>query len=332
MKSLIAIILVTMPLISNSDPLLIEINTEIKLSEAEIETISFMREEEKLARDVYLSLYDVWQIRVFQNISRSEQQHMDQIKLLVDSYGLSDTVQEQIGVFTNSELQNLYDSLITRGKTSQIEALRVGALVEEVDIQDLQQALVETNNPALEIVYSNLKKGSYNHLNAFVRNIESLGETYQAQHLPQYEVDYILKYNIAANNTKFKGSVKTQNGNQINGAILSQNDEITIAATFQTDTTHIGQTAELFMIATWTSIDSKQSLILMRDEAGNWKNWDGNFNNISAAQAPLELTKDQTLNVYTGNLLAGRYQLSVGYSLSDGRIILNGQNIDFYVK
>jgi hypothetical protein len=324
MKILIAMILVTMPLISNSDPLLIDINTEIKLSEAEIETISFMREEEKLARDVYLSLYDVWQIRAFQNISRSEQQHMDQIKLLIDSYGLSDTVQEQIGVFTNSELQNLYDSLITRGKTSQIEALRVGALVEEVDIQDLQQALVETNNPALEIVYSNLKKGSYNHLNAFVRNIESLGETYKAQHLLQYEVDYILNYNVA-NNTKFKASLN-------NSEVLSQNDEITIAVTFQTDTTHIGQTAELFMIATWTSIDSKQSVMLMRDEAGNWHNWNGDFNNIAAAQAPLELTKDQTLNVYKGNLPVGRYQLSVGYRLSDGRTILNGQNIDFYVK
>lgn len=325
MKNLIAMILITMPLISNSDPLLIEINTEIKLSEAEIETISFMREEEKLARDVYLSLYDVWQIRVFQNISRSEQQHMDQIKLLVDSYGLSDTVQEQIGVFTNSELQNLYDSLITRGKTSQIEALRVGALVEEVDIQDLQQALVETNNPALEIVYSNLKKGSYNHLNAFVRNIESLGETYKAQHLLQYEVDYILNNYDVANNSKFKTSLN-------NGEILSQNDEITIAVTLQADTTHIGQTAELFMIATWTSIDSKQSVMLMRDEAGNWNNWNGDFNNISAAQAPLELTKDQTLDVYKGNLPVGRYQLSVGYRLSDGRTILNGQNIDFYIK
>jgi hypothetical protein len=323
MKSLIAMILITMPLISNSVPL-IDVNTENKLSETEIEMLAFMREEEKMARDVYISLYDAWQIRVFQNISRAEQQHMDQVKFLMDSYGLSDPVQEPVGVFTNSDIQNLYDSLVKRGKTSQIEALRVGGLVEEVDIKDLQQALAATNNPALETVYTNLMKGSYNHLNAFVRQIESLGETYKAQYLLQYEVDYILNYNVA-NNAKFKSSLN-------NGEILSQNDEVTIVVNFEPDTNHIGQTAELFIIATWTSIDSKQSLTLMRDEAGNWKNWDGNFNKLSAAQAPLELTKVQTLDVYKGNLPAGKYQLSVGYRLSDGRIILNGQTIDFSVE
>ena len=323
MKSLIAMILITMPLISNSVPLL-EVNTENKLSETEIEMLSFMGEEEKLARDVYISLYETWQIAIFKNISRAEQQHMDQVKFLIDSYGLSDPVQEAVGVFTNSDIQNLYDSLVKRGKTSKIEALQVGALVEEVDIKDLQQALVKTNNPALETVYINLMNGSYNHLNAFVRQIESLGETYKAQHLLQYEVDYILNDNVA-NNAKFKASLN-------NGDILSQNDEITIAVTFQADTNHIGQTAELFIIATWTSIDSKQSLTLMRDEAGNWKIWDGSFNNISAAQAPLELTKVQTLDVYKGNLPAGRYQLSVGYRLSDGTTILNGQTVDFSVE
>ncbi|WP_069472854.1 DUF2202 domain-containing protein, partial [Candidatus Marithrix sp. Canyon 246] len=300
MKSLIAMILITMPLISNSVPL-IDVNTENKLSETEIEMLSFMREEEKMARDVYISLYDAWQIKVFQNISRAEQQHMDQVKFLMDSYGLSDPVQEPVGVFTNADIQKLYDSLVKRGKTSKIEALRVGGLVEEVDIKDLQQALAATNNPALQTVYTNLMNGSYNHLNAFVRQIESLGETYKAQYLLQYEVDYILNYNVA-NNAKFKSSLN-------NGEILSQNDEVTIAVNFEADTNHIGQTAELFIIATWTSIDSKQSVMLVRDEAGNWKIWDGNFNNISAAQAPLELSNQvQTLNVYKGSLPAGRYQ------------------------
>ncbi len=323
MKSLIAMILITMPLISNSAPL-IDV-TENKLSETDIETISLMREEEKMARDVYLSLYDTWQIKIFQNISKSEQKHMDQVKSLIDNYGLSDPMQEPFGVFTNIYIQNLYDSLIKRGKTSQIEALRVGGLVEEVDIKDLQQALAKTNNPTIQQVYRNLIKASYKHLNAFVRNLASLNEAYQAQHLLQYEVDYIWNYALN-NNAQFKSSFN-------NGEILSQNDEITIAVTFEADTNHIGQTAELFMIATWTSIDSKQNVIFMRDEVGNWKNWDGNFNNLYAAQAPLELSnKVETLNVYKGNLPAGRYQLAVGYRLSDGSTILNGQTIDFFVK
>ena len=37
------------------------------LSDAEAATLVFMREEEKLARDVYITLYDQWEHPVFNN-------------------------------------------------------------------------------------------------------------------------------------------------------------------------------------------------------------------------------------------------------------------------
>ena len=115
---------------------------------------------------------------------------------------LPDPIQDT-GVFTNGELQSLYDSLLTQGSQSVLEALKVGALIEEVDIEDLQIAIAETENPALLQVYSNLLKGSENHLRAFVRQIEFLGETYNAQHFSQEIVDEIL-----ANTNNQGGSAK----------------------------------------------------------------------------------------------------------------------------
>ena len=45
------------------------------LSAKEASDLIFLREEEKLARDVYLALYDAWGTPIFLNISSSEQKH-----------------------------------------------------------------------------------------------------------------------------------------------------------------------------------------------------------------------------------------------------------------
>jgi len=161
------------------------------LSAAEAATLTFMREEEKLARDVYQAMADEWGLAVFVNIAASEQRHMDSIKTLLDRYGLPDPILG-VGEFSDSSLQDLYDDLIDRGLTSELEALYVGALIEEVDIEDLQDAIAETDHPDLARVYGNLMRGSRNHLRAFVGYIEDLGLDYEAQHLSQEEVDEIL--------------------------------------------------------------------------------------------------------------------------------------------
>ncbi len=253
-----------------------------ELSEAEITTLSFMREEEKLARDVYITLSEEWQRRIFANISKAEQRHMDQIKSLLDRYELPDPASEEVGVFTNTDLQDLYDHLVERGRTSQIEALQVGALIEEVDISDLQNAIAETDNPVLERMYSNLMNGSYNHLRAFVRNIEYSDYAYQAQSLPQDEVDDILNPAVVsrglgikagdsqfvATNAQFKHSLKNKNGRHANGAILAQSDEVTLGATFQPDIAHLGQNADLLTVATFTPMNSNRQMMFMGDKKG----------------------------------------------------------------
>jgi hypothetical protein len=139
------------------------------LTDAEANSLQFMREEEKLARDVYLALYDVYGDAPFFNIARSEQRHMDSVLALMDVYGIPDPALAEQGVFTNPDLQALYDSLMAKGMESRAAAFQVGILVEETDIADLDEALESTDNPDLVRVFSSLRRGSENHLDAFSR-------------------------------------------------------------------------------------------------------------------------------------------------------------------
>jgi len=150
------------------------------LSTEEREGLILLREEEKLARDVYNYLHEYFNINVFINIPKSEQQHMDAVKFLLDRYEINDPTEGKVeGEFMNKELQELYNSLTTKGKESVIEALKVGALIEEVDIRDLQNELINhVNNQDIIFVYNNLTRGSKNHLRAFTGVLKTYGIEY----------------------------------------------------------------------------------------------------------------------------------------------------------
>jgi hypothetical protein len=164
------------------------------LTASEEASLVYMREEEKLARDVYTALYDLWGLPVFQNIANSEQAHMDSILYLLDQYGVADPVAANgAGEFSNSELQTLYDDLVAEGANSIVDALTVGAKIEEIDILDLQAELDETGNEYIIQVYSNLLAGSENHLRSFVLTLERQnGEIYGPYYLGSEAYDAIM--------------------------------------------------------------------------------------------------------------------------------------------
>lgn len=187
----------TPTLAQTSVPIVPSIATSNNLSAAEIEGLVFMREEEKLAHDVYLALYAKWGLPIFQNIAQSEQSHIDAVKTLLDRHGIADPASAQAGVFTNATLQQLYDQLVAQGSQSLAGALRVGAAIEEIDIVDLQKRIAQTSPADIKLVYENLMRGSRNHLRSFVTQLKSqMGETYVPQHLTQAEYDAILKSSI----------------------------------------------------------------------------------------------------------------------------------------
>lgn len=167
---------------------------EEEISEEEAAGLIFMKEEEKLARDVYRVMYSNWNLRPFGNITESEQKHMDAITILLERYDVQDPVNnDSTGVFTNQDLQTLYNNLILQGGESVIEGLKVGAAIEEIDILDLQKELDENvDNEDITFVYENLMRGSRNHLRAYVRNLDRRGITYEPQYLTEEQYLIII--------------------------------------------------------------------------------------------------------------------------------------------
>lgn len=164
------------------------------LSKAERQDLRFMREEEKLARDVYLALLEHWGLTPFANIAGSEQQHMDALLMLLRKYRLTDPTAGLVaGEFANAQLQELYDKLMEQGLNSDVEALKVGGIIEETDIQDLDDALARSDNADIDQVYARLQCGSRNHLRAFARVLAAItGQEYQAQVMDPAAVEVIL--------------------------------------------------------------------------------------------------------------------------------------------
>jgi hypothetical protein len=139
----------------------------------------YMREEEKLARDVYTAMNQKWNIGIFANITKAEQRHMDAMNCLLQKYQLTDPVgNNPAGVFSNSTLQQLYNNLIAQGNQSAQAALTVGATIEDLDIADLLTRSNATDNADIKAVYNELTRGSRNHLRAFVNNLSNQGVGY----------------------------------------------------------------------------------------------------------------------------------------------------------
>lgn len=175
--------------------------------------LTYMREEEKLARDVYRALDDLWGLRVFRNISQAEQRHMDAIARLLVKYGIEDPVGDNPdGQFENEELQELFHQLVAQGSESLNEALIVGATIEDLDLHDLATDLARTDNEDIQTVYQNLAKGSRNHLRAFNSLLVGNGVTYTPQFISQVEFDEITS------------SAKEQGAVDANGDPISNED------------------------------------------------------------------------------------------------------------
>jgi hypothetical protein len=161
------------------------------LSASDEAALLFMREEERLAQDVYTVLGETWGLPIFTNIAAAEQTHAESVRVLLERYGLDDPVPSRpAGEYADATLQAAYDELIELGSRSLVDALRVGAIVEELDIADLRARPADA--PDVAQVFDALERGSRNHLRAFVGQLEQRGAAYAPTHLTQDEVDEIL--------------------------------------------------------------------------------------------------------------------------------------------
>ena len=169
---------------------------KITLTQQEKDAIVYMREEEKLARDVYDSLYVKWGGNPFGNIRHSEQVHMDRMKTLITTYQLQDPVEETgdlPGKFVSSLMQQYYNDLAATGSQSFTAALKVGAKIEELDIADLEERIQQTQQEDIINSFGFLKMASHNHLRAFVRRLKMEGISYEPVILSKVAFNKILE-------------------------------------------------------------------------------------------------------------------------------------------
>jgi hypothetical protein len=163
------------------------------LSDVELNGLLHMREEEKLARDVYTTMYIKYGVKIFSNIYASEQTHMDALLQLLNKYSIADPVgTNPVGVFKDEALQSLYNSLVSQGNLSILDAYKVGATIEDLDLYDLKIETAKVDNADIILVYQMLAKGSRNHMRAFYSSIRSLSGTYTPQFITQAEFDAII--------------------------------------------------------------------------------------------------------------------------------------------
>ncbi len=163
------------------------------ISDAELAGMMRMREEEKLAHDVYLFLAHRWNDPAFANIAQAEQAHMEAMRALMSKYGVPNTLQEDVpGVFTNPYFQNLYHEFTARGAASREGAMEVAATIEDMNIHDLNVMMAQADNEDIRFVYQNLMAGSMTHMRTYSNLMGSMGHMYSPRYMSQDEYDRIM--------------------------------------------------------------------------------------------------------------------------------------------
>ncbi|MFO0682305.1 MAG: DUF2202 domain-containing protein [Sandaracinus sp.] len=155
--------------------------------------LCFLREEEKLARDVYLALAADSGLAIFDNISMSEQTHTDAVAAVLSARGIADPVTDDTpGAFIDPTLDALHTSLVEQGRGDAVAALRVGATIEDLDLHDIATFRSRTTEADALALYDALACGSRNHLRSFAMQLDSRGVAYTAQSIPADELAAIL--------------------------------------------------------------------------------------------------------------------------------------------
>jgi hypothetical protein len=134
--------------------------------------LSFSRDEERMARDLYTLFGQTYDAAIFTRIAASEQQHFDAVGALLTAYAITDpAVGQPAGTYANADVQKLYDQWKAQGLTSVQDAYAVGVALEQTDIADLQGILARNADADAQRVFTRLLAASQHHLDAFTNAV-----------------------------------------------------------------------------------------------------------------------------------------------------------------
>jgi len=170
------------------------------LTQENKDDLAYMGNEERLAYNVYMGLYDYFQdkdieIKQLYNIAnKSESYHISIVRDLVRKYEITPSdltiISSPVGSSSEDQselpadkygvehIQELYDALMAKGKNSQQDALEVGCMVEVTDIYDLDERIENAKESGAQDLidgFNILRNGSYNHYWAFDDGLKALG-------------------------------------------------------------------------------------------------------------------------------------------------------------
>lgn len=188
------------------------------LTADEIEFIFAVREDEKVARDLYFSFFQKFGLKPFENIGKAEDNHIKATEKLFDYYEIDYPALSANGKFEDAIRQKLYDSLLLKG-TPELEAFKVMAFLEESNIVEYGEVLKTIVNPNIKIVIENLAKASANHFKAAIRQITALGGTYAPALMTQeqYRAVIAIGFEQGKRYMSKNGGSTANSGNKLGG-------------------------------------------------------------------------------------------------------------------
>ena len=304
----------------------------------EVSIMPVMYEKEKLAMEVYKTLIAKWDKPVFEKVGKSESMHMWRINIFLDvnniaipslALSTSDTTGTEVR-FTSESLQTRYDELVKQGDISELDAYKVGALIEETSISELEAVLAKTTNPDLKTMYGHLKMSSSGHLRKLNAEIVKLEETYTPTVLSQAAFDKIInaemKPMVVGNAiSTLEGKAATDscfvsylgaNGHELqNGSILNPNQTIKISYAVDIEAGDVGKMADWLIVAGYT-VDNVTSFFARN--GANWEAWNGEMDQLPASMTGMALEATKSLSILEAPFLAtGDYAIYAGYRLED---------------
>jgi hypothetical protein len=211
-----------------------------------------------------------------------------------------------------------------------------------VDIFDLENAIAETDNDELKVMYTQLMLASYNHLRAFSRQIINTEGEYVAQYMSDEAVATILDMpkpemvhgnatlldtvgNTSENNSCFVASINSEQGPLQNGSTVTGQESITVTHQITANANDLNQVADWIIVASYQAKNSDQTQLYTRDTNNNWQVWDGQIDHLPAAESTQQLLEGYTLQVFQGQLqeMTGMFSIYSGYRLANGSIVYN---------